>query len=86
MHDVLAHRLSLLSIHAGALQVAPDAPAPDIQRATGVIWDSAHQALEDLREITGVLHASSLAPIGKAPTGPRGVSTRFLTGSRVVGG
>ena len=27
MHDVLAHRISLLSLHAGALEFRPDAPA-----------------------------------------------------------
>ena len=26
MHDVLGHRLSLLSVHAGALEFRPDAP------------------------------------------------------------
>ena len=31
MHDVLAHRLSLLSLHAGALELWPDAP-PDGDR------------------------------------------------------
>ncbi|MCW2878389.1 MAG: sle [Sphaerisporangium sp.] len=57
MHDVLAHRLSLLSVHAGALEFNPGAPEPEIQRAAGVIRDSAHQALRDLREIIGVLRA-----------------------------
>ena len=33
MHDVLAHRLSLLSLHAGALEVHPDAPPEEIARA-----------------------------------------------------
>src|SRR5690606_39388412 len=33
MHDVLGHRLSLLSVHAGALEFRPDAPAEDIARA-----------------------------------------------------
>lgn len=28
MHDVLAHRLTLLSVHAGALEFRPDAPPP----------------------------------------------------------
>ncbi|WP_432005660.1 sensor histidine kinase [Streptomyces parvus] len=55
MHDVLAHRLTLLSVHAGALEFRPDAPAAEIGRAAGVIRDSAHEALEDLREIIGVL-------------------------------
>ncbi|MET9290743.1 histidine kinase [Streptomyces sp. NPDC003077] len=57
MHDVLAHRLSLLSVHAGALEFNPSAPAAEIERAAGVIRDSAHQALQDLREIIGVLRA-----------------------------
>ncbi|MFJ2648178.1 sensor histidine kinase [Streptomyces sp. NPDC087420] len=57
MHDVLAHRLSLLSVHAGALEFRPDAPAPEVARAAGVIRDSAHEALQDLRMIIGVLRA-----------------------------
>jgi signal transduction histidine kinase len=55
MHDVLAHRLSLLSLHAGALEFRPDAPRDEIARAAAVIRSSAHQALEDLREVIGVL-------------------------------
>ncbi|MFJ9209593.1 putative two-component system sensor kinase [Streptomyces sp. L-9-10] len=55
MHDVLAHRLTLLSVHAGALEFRPDAPAPEVARAAGVIRDSAHEALQDLRMIIGVL-------------------------------
>jgi signal transduction histidine kinase len=55
MHDVLAHRLSLLSVHAGALEFNPEAPAAEVGRAAGVIRESAHQALEDLREIIEVL-------------------------------
>lgn len=30
MHDVLAHRISLLSVHAGALEFNPDATAEEI--------------------------------------------------------
>jgi signal transduction histidine kinase len=57
MHDVLAHRISLLSLHAGALELRPDRPVAEIARAAAVIRDSAHQALEDLREVIGVLRA-----------------------------
>ncbi|MET9725360.1 sensor histidine kinase [Streptomyces zaomyceticus] len=57
MHDVLAHRLTLLSVHAGALEFRPDAPPEQVARAAGVIRDSAHEALQDLREIIGVLRA-----------------------------
>ncbi|WP_246530785.1 sensor histidine kinase [Streptomyces bathyalis] len=59
MHDVLAHRLSLLSVHAGALAFNPGASAEETRRAAGVIRDTAHEALEDLREIIGVLRAST---------------------------
>ncbi|MEU0597882.1 histidine kinase [Streptomyces sp. NPDC006393] len=55
MHDVLAHRLTLLSVHAGALEFRPDAPREEVARAAGVIRESAHEALQDLREIIGVL-------------------------------
>ncbi|MEV5085814.1 histidine kinase [Streptomyces sp. NPDC056159] len=58
MHDVLAHRLTLLSVHAGALEFRPDAPREEIVRAAGVIRESAHEALQDLREIIGVLRAN----------------------------
>lgn len=55
MHDVVAHRLSLLSVHAGALEIHPDAPPEEIARAAGVVRASAHQALEDLRQVIDVL-------------------------------
>jgi signal transduction histidine kinase len=55
MHDVLAHRISLLSLHAGALEFRPDAPPDEVGRAAGVIRASAHQALEDLRAVIGFL-------------------------------
>ncbi|MFJ2646886.1 sensor histidine kinase [Streptomyces sp. NPDC087420] len=66
MHDVLAHRLSLLSVHAGALEFHPDAPAADIERAAGVIRESAHQALEDLQVVLRVLRT----PLGGGGTEP----------------
>nr|BFE72228.1 hypothetical protein GCM10020092_055290 [Actinoplanes digitatis] len=55
MHDVLAHRISLLSLHAGALEIRPDAAPAEVVGAAGVIRASAHQALQDLREVIGVL-------------------------------
>ncbi|WP_433255250.1 sensor histidine kinase [Streptosporangium sp. CA-135522] len=59
MHDVLAHRLSLLSVHAGALEYRPDMEARDVAKAAGVIRAGAHQALQDLREVIGVLRFDS---------------------------
>ncbi|MFD6797509.1 sensor histidine kinase [Streptomyces cyaneofuscatus] len=67
MHDVLAHRLTLLSVHAGALEFRPDAPTAEIARAAGVIRDSAHEALQDLREIIGVLRGPGDTGEGERP-------------------
>ncbi len=67
MHDVLAHRLSLLCVHAGALEFRPDAPPAEVARAAGVIRDSAHQALEELREVIGVLRAPGADGGGDRP-------------------
>jgi signal transduction histidine kinase len=55
MHDVLAHRLSLLSVHAGALEFRPDAPPGEVAQAAGVIRESARAALEELRGVIGIL-------------------------------
>ncbi|MFJ7010174.1 sensor histidine kinase [Streptomyces albogriseolus] len=65
MHDVLAHRLTLLSVHAGALEFRPEAPRDEIARAAGVIRESAHEALQDLREIIGVLRAGDSEDAGR---------------------
>jgi len=65
MHDVLAHRLTLLSVHAGALEFRPDAPQEEVARAAGVIRESAHEALQDLREIIGVLRAADHDDTGR---------------------
>src|SRR4051794_30101692 len=55
MHDVLAHRVSLLSVHAGALEFNSGAPPEDVAAAAGVIRETAHAALTDLRDVLGVL-------------------------------
>jgi signal transduction histidine kinase len=55
MHDVLAHRISLLTLHAGALEFSPKADPEEVARAAGVIRRSAFEAAEDLREVIGLL-------------------------------
>ena len=55
MHDVLAHRISLVSLHAGALEYSGASSPDEVARAAGVIRSAAHQALDDLREVIGVL-------------------------------
>jgi signal transduction histidine kinase len=67
MHDVLAHRLSLLSVHAGALEFRPDAPAEEVAEAARVIRESARAALEELRGVIGVLREDGGGSLTEAP-------------------
>jgi signal transduction histidine kinase len=55
MHDVLGHRISLISMHAGALELRAEGTDGDVAESAAIIRASAHQALQDLREVIGVL-------------------------------
>ncbi|MER5646174.1 histidine kinase [Streptosporangium sp. NPDC002524] len=55
MHDVVAHRVSLMVLHAGALEVG--APDERTAEAAALIGDTGREALSDLREVLGVLRS-----------------------------
>jgi signal transduction histidine kinase len=59
MHDVLAHRISQISMHAGALAYREDLSADQMRASAAVIRDRAHEALTDLRDVLGVLRDDS---------------------------
>ena len=84
MHDVMAHRISLMALHAGALEVAPDLSPEQMRESAALLRSTAHQALEELRDVIGVLREeSSQAPtpvtpqpaLGDIPTPGRGDSS-----------
>jgi signal transduction histidine kinase len=60
MHDVLAHRLSLLAAAAGAMEYRPDAPPERLSAAAGVVRASAQQALDELREVVTLLRRDDI--------------------------
>ncbi|MEU4291350.1 histidine kinase [Kribbella sp. NPDC026596] len=60
MHDVLAHRLSLLATYAGALEYRPDSSPERLAQAAGVIRTGVHQALDELREVISVLRDTEI--------------------------
>lgn len=62
MHDVLAHRLSLLAVHAGALEFNADATPGEVAETAGVIRSSARLALEELRTVISVLRDPAPPP------------------------
>ncbi len=55
MHDVLAHRISLVAMNSGALEYRPDASPAEVSRAAAVVRENAHLALEELRQVLAVL-------------------------------
>ncbi len=85
MHDVLAHRISLLSLHAGVLEFRPDAPPDEVARAAAVIRACAHQALEDLRGVIGVLRDESDGPGPEPPQPTLAALPGLLEESRAAG-
>lgn len=72
MHDVLGHRLSLVALHAGALEYRGRTLTPDeTVVAAGVVRAEAHSALTELRDVLGVLRGpDDDEPTGTAPPQP----------------
>lgn len=70
MHDVLAHRISLVAMHAGALGYRTDLSEQERATAAKSIEDNAHRALSDLRAVLGVLR-DPLQPLDGAPEPPQ---------------
>jgi signal transduction histidine kinase len=59
MHDLPAHRLSLLSVHVGALEFHPGAAPEEIAKAAAVITISAAAALGELWQVITMLQEDS---------------------------
>ncbi|GAA0449442.1 sensor histidine kinase [Streptomyces stramineus] len=59
MHDVVAHRVSLMVVHAAALQAVALKDPEKASRNAGLVGDMGRQALTELREMLGVLRTSS---------------------------
>ncbi|MEL5955181.1 histidine kinase [Streptomyces sp. CLV115] len=61
MHDLLGHRLSLISVYAGALELAAERQAPALAGQADLLRTTAGTAMDELREILGVLRHADLA-------------------------
>jgi signal transduction histidine kinase len=70
IHDVLAHRISLLALHAGGLEVRPDLPPSEVRATAALMRSTARQALEELRSGIGLLREENglLTPAVRQPT------------------
>jgi len=68
MHDVLAHRISLVAMQAGVLDHRRDLSADEKRVLVRGIAEGSHQALEELREVLGVLRADPGRPEPPQPS------------------
>lgn len=60
MHDVVTHRINLMVLQAGALEVA--SAEPQVQKASRDIREAGVQALEEMRDLVGVLRSGTASP------------------------
>ncbi|MFF5155766.1 histidine kinase [Streptomyces sp. NPDC000348] len=68
MHDLLGHRISLISVHAGALQLAAERQAPSLASQAELLRTTAGTAMDELRGILGVLRHQSGEDSGERGT------------------
>ncbi|MEU1252147.1 sensor histidine kinase [Streptomyces chartreusis] len=89
MHDVVAHRVSLMVVHAAALQaVARKDPEKAVKNAA-LVGDMGRQALTELREMLGVLRSAAatadrargaVVPLAAVGAAAAAAADRELTG------
>ena len=69
MHDIVAHKISLVALQAGALEVNPNLDRAQVVESVGLIRQTATTALSELREVLGVLRSEDEgAPLAPQPT------------------
>ena len=83
MHDAVGHRVSLMVLQAGAIEMAAADPQR-VEQLAGQVQTAGRQALDELRQMVGVLRAGeaddaparpAARPRRPAPAG-RGVARR----------
>ncbi|MFD7639951.1 sensor histidine kinase [Kitasatospora sp. NPDC059795] len=85
MHDVVAHRVSLMVVHAAAVErIVPKDPAK-AQQSAQLIGEVGRQALDELREILGVLRMTEPQDQVEAPVGGLGELPELVEQSRAAG-
>ena len=67
MHDVLAHRITQVSMQAGALAFRDDLDGDRLREGLGQIQGQANDALHELRDVLGVLREDDPGPSTARP-------------------
>ncbi|MFC0674001.1 sensor histidine kinase [Brachybacterium hainanense] len=69
MHDIVAHKISLIALQAGALEVNQNLDQAQVSAAAGLMRSTAADALTELRQVLGVLRGTEeSAPLAPQPT------------------
>lgn len=84
MHDVVAHRVSLMVVHAAALQAIAVKDPEKASASAQLLGDMGRQALNELREMLGVLRTAP-SPASGAVSGAAAVSRAAAVGPEAVG-
>ncbi|MEV4614403.1 histidine kinase [Kitasatospora sp. NPDC049258] len=86
MHDVVAHRVSLMVVHAAALERTIPRDPDRAQQSAKLMGEVGRQALDELREILGVLRMAEPPPAEQAerPDSLAGLA-RLVEQSRAAG-
>ncbi len=66
LHDVVAHRVSMITVQAGAAQTVAGSDPERAVRAMAAVEEEAREALRELRQVLGVLRGDD-QPEGLAP-------------------
>ncbi|WP_111603569.1 sensor histidine kinase [Streptomyces sp. Amel2xB2] len=88
MHDVVAHRVSLMVVHAAALQAVALKDPEKAAKNAALVGDMGRQALNELRTMLGVLRSPERAqePGSERAKGPEGSGSARGVGGEVRGG
>ncbi|MGV9856970.1 sensor histidine kinase [Streptomyces sp. NPDC003442] len=87
MHDVVAHRVSLMVVHAAALQAVALKDPEKASKNAALVGDMGRQALTELRQMLGVLRSEDglRSPAGAGAAFAAGSSSSAAAGSSSAG-
>lgn len=85
MHDQLGHRLSLISVYCGALEVAAKGQEPKLYEAAHQVRSTARTALDELRHSLGALRPDAEPVETEETTGTEADVARLVEASRAGG-
>ncbi|QKE83169.1 histidine kinase [Arthrobacter sp. NEB 688] len=69
MHDVLAHRLSLIALHTGVLEATSNSLPPKVAERAALLRTASTEALDDLRSVLTVLREPDPTEVEPPTTG-----------------